>query len=289
MKIIFLSSKDYVDSSGNKGDCILIDTGTELIIFDCGCEEHAERVIAYMQEHNYAKAKLILSHNDDDHFAGVPRLVEEGVISEVYTLLLLKYKQELKDRIKDERITTDSLARRIAEIFDNIYSLSGKVTLKDILSDTIVCPGVAIVGPDEEYTLDAVAKRIDNRQGDTIDKETIVNAVSTQTGIEVGREKLLLCGDSNYEAIKDKLSEYSLIQLPHHGKKEQADSIFEQKGSIGITYYVSDNTGDSNGGSDDLPKKGYSILNTKEGDQYCNSETVRDKAPISIYCWGNKQ
>ena len=281
MKVIFLSSQGYKDSGENKGDCILIDTNSELVIYDCGCEEH-------MDKHHYSKAKLVLSHNDADHFDGIPYLIEAGKISDVYTLLLLKYKDDLLEKINDKRITRDSLTRRISEIFANIYSLSGKVVLKDIFSDTFICNGISIIGPDKEYALDAVAKRIDNRQGDTIDKETIVNAVSTQVKVIVGTKNLLLCGDSSYEAIKNKLSGFSLIQLPHHGKKEQADRIFEQKGSVGITYYVSDNTGNSNGGSDDLPVQGYNIKNTLKGDQECSSNSVGlINAPVRSYYRGD--
>ena len=288
MKVIFLSSEGYKDSGENKGDCILIDTNSELVIYDCGCEEHANRVIDYMDKHHYSKAKLVLSHNDADHFDGIPYLIEAGKISDVYTLLLLKYKDDLLEKINDKRITRDSLTRRISEIFANIYSLSGKVVLKDIFSDTFICNGISIIGPDKEYALDAVAKRIDNRQGDTIDKETIVNAVSTQVKVIVGTKNLLLCGDSSYEAIKNKLSGFSLIQLPHHGKKEQADRIFEQKGSAGITYYVSDNTGNSNGGSDDLPVRGYNIKNTLKGDQECSSNSVGlINAPVRSYYRGD--
>ena len=288
MKVIFLSSQGYKDSGENKGDCILIDTNSELVIYDCGCEEHANRVIDYMDKHHYSKAKLVLSHNDADHFDGIPYLIEAGKISDVYTLLLLKYKDDLLEKINDKRITRDSLTRRISEIFANIYSLSGKVVLKDIFSDTFINNGISIIGPDKEYALDAVAKRIDNRQGDTIDKETIVNAVSTQVKVIVGTKNLLLCGDSSYEAIKNKLSGFSLIQLPHHGKKEQADRIFEQKGSVGITYYVSDNTGNSNGGSDDLPVQGYNIKNTLKGDQECSSNSVGlINAPVRSYYRGD--
>lgn len=288
MNVIFLSSQGYKDSGENKGDCILIDTNSELVIYDCGCEEHANRVIDYMDKHHYSKAKLVLSHNDSDHFDGIPHLIEAGKISDVYTLLLLKYKDDLLEKINDKRITRDSLTRRISEIFANIYSLSGKVVLKNIFSDTFICNGISIIGPDKEYALDAVAKRIDNRQGDTIDKETIVNAVSTQVKVIVGTKNLLLCGDSSYEAIKNKLSGFSLIQLPHHGKKEQADRIFEQKGSVGITYYVSDNTGNSNGGSDDLPVQGYNIKNTLKGDQECSSNSVGlINAPVHSYYRGD--
>ena len=38
----------------------------------------------------------------------------------------------------------------------------------------------------KEYSLNAVAKRIDSRESDLIDKETIVNAVSTQLSVDFG-------------------------------------------------------------------------------------------------------
>lgn len=272
MKTIFLSSKDYPDSEANYGDCILIDSGSDLVIYDCGSEEHADRVLDYMSKHNYKEAKLVLSHNDSDHFAGVQKLIDANAITDVYTLLLLKYKEELLDKINDGRISNDSLTKRITEIFENIYSLSGQVHLHDMFSDTIINDSVSIVGPDLNYALDAIAKRIDSRQGDTIDNETIVNAISCQVSVKISANKLLLCGDSNYEAIKDKLSEFYNIQLPHHGKYEHAKKILETKGYFKTIYYVSDNTGSSNGGSDELMQnsRGYAIYNTINGDQICS-------------------
>ena len=91
MKVIFMSDKGYTDKTANHGDCILVDTGSKLVIYDCGCQEHAERVLAYMNKTGYTQAEFILSHNDADHFDGLPYLIEAGVISRVYTLLLLKY------------------------------------------------------------------------------------------------------------------------------------------------------------------------------------------------------
>ena len=51
MKATFLSASGYTDPSKNNGDCILADNGSELVIYDCGCEEHARRVVEYMDEH----------------------------------------------------------------------------------------------------------------------------------------------------------------------------------------------------------------------------------------------
>lgn len=269
MKTVFFSAKNYSDPSKNNGDCILVDNDAELVVYDCGCEEHAQRVLDYMCQHGYRQAKIVLSHNDADHFDGIPHLIERGAVSAVYTLLLLKYKDELLNRIGDRRLTRDSIARRIEDVYANIYSLGGSVALKDMFVDTTVASGIMILGPDKEYALDAVAKRIDNRKSDNIDKETIVNAVSAQLSVVSGNKKLLLTGDSSFAAIEEAVKTHNAIQLPHHGKLSQAEDIFAVKDNSTI-YYVSDNTGTSNGGSDDLRRihpRGHVIYNTLDGDQ----------------------
>lgn len=280
MEVRFLSAKNYKDPNANNGDCILIDTGSELVIYDCGCEEHAERVLQYMEDHHYEKAKLILSHNDDDHFLGIPYLVEKNALSEVYALLLLKYKDDLLDIINDGRRTRDSIAARIEELYDNIKSLGGTnkdFVLKDIFQEKNVANGVMIPGPNKEYSLQAVAKAIKGDTSDIIDKETIVNAVSTQLSICFGLgRKLLLTGDSNFATIENAVKTHNCIQLPHHGKLEQAKSIFEIKDNQTI-YYVSDNTGNSGGGSNDMMKSyypGHAIYNTRDSDQICSDFTI---------------
>ena len=287
MKVKFLSAKYYSDPSKNNGDCILIDTGSELVVYDCGCEEHAQRVLNYMQQRGYQQVKVVLSHNDADHFDGIPYLIERGAVSAVYTLLLLKYKDELLNRIGDGRLTRDSIARRIEEIYANIYSLSGSVTLKDMFEDTYVASGVTIFGPDKDYALDAVAKRIDGRESDNIDKETIVNSVSTQLSVAYGGNKLLLTGDSSFPAIENAVRTHNAIQLPHHGKLDQAEEIFNAKNNSTI-YYVSDNTGDSNGGSDDLRKqhpRGHVIYNTLDGDQEYTFPSASVTRYTGSYFW----
>ena len=287
MKVKFLSAKYYNDPSNNNGDCVLIDNGSELVVYDCGCEEHAQRVLDYMRQHGYQKAKVVLSHNDADHFDGIPYLIECGAVSAVYTLLLLKYKDELLNRIGDGRLTRDSIARRIEEIYANIYSLSGSVTLKDMFEDTFVASNVTIIGPNKDYALDAVAKRIDGRESDNIDKETIVNAVSTQLSVAYGGNKLLLTGDSSFLAIENAVKGHNAIQLPHHGKLDQAEKIFDAKDNSTI-YFVSDNTGDSNGGSDDLRKqhpRGHVIYNTLDGDQEFTFPSASVTRYIGSYFW----
>lgn len=269
-EIVILSAKHYENpDSLNYGDCILINTGTELFIYDCGSKRHAEEVISYMNKNGFKKAKLILSHNDSDHFNGIPTLIENEKIDSIHTVLLLKYVDEILERIDDKRRTRESVKKAILETYDNIATLSG-CNLEDIyeLDDTLSSE-ISIVGPDKEYMLDTVAKRLDGREGNTIDGETAVNATSVQVSVQISSHTILLCGDCSFPAIEDKVRNYDIVQLPHHGKPKQAESIFDKKiDQINSIYVISDNTGGSNGGSDDLDTTGHRVFNTK------NSENV---------------
>lgn len=267
MIVKVLSSQNYLNKEKNCGDCIIIDNGREVVVYDCGCYEHANRVIEYIDKRNIDKVKVILSHNDSDHFDGILTLIDNDRVEKVYTVLLLKYKDKLLKIIDDKRKNRDSITKQIIDRYSNIYALGRKNILEHIEVSMQVADGITIVGPDEEYMLSAFAKALDTRESDLIDSETIVNATSVQACINMSGNKFLLCGDCSFSAIEDKVGEYKYIQLPHHGKRKQAECIFEaKKEDNSVRYIVSDNTGNSNGGSDELPKKGYDISNTKHGD-----------------------
>ena len=262
-----LSARDYEPKGSNYGDCTIIDTNSELVVYDCGCEEHAQRVEQYMKDNGYDKVIVVLSHNDADHFNGIPYLVENNLVSKIYAQLYLKHKDKIKELMNDGRVTNKSLSERIKTDYDNISSLSGKAELIDAIELQEIVSGVSIVGPDKDYTLEAIAKELKNSEGDTMDCETVINASSVQLSVDIKDKKLLLCGDCSFESIKDKLFEYKIIQLPHHGKAETAEKIFDEKtGENDVVYIVSDNTGNTNGGSSKLKSAGKQVKNTLKGD-----------------------
>ncbi len=123
--------------------------------------------------------------------------------------------------------------------------------------------------------IETVAKAIEENDIQTSSgKETLVNSTSLQIAVSIQDSKnLLLLGDAAVENVKCDLTNYFYIQLPHHGKLVSAEAIFEKindTDTANHTFIVSDNTGNSNGGSDDLMKsnvrKGKVIKNTKNGD-----------------------
>ena len=201
-EIITLSAKHYENAETTSyGDCILINTGTELYIYDCGSSKHAEEVIQYMDKNGYEKATLILSHNDSDHFDGIPTLIANDRISSIRTTLLLKYVDEILERIDDKRRNRDTVKQEILEKYDNIATLSG-CNLEDIYECGFsLTDEISIVGPDFDYMLDTVAKHLDGREGDTVDGETAYNATSIQLAVDICSHTLLLAGDASYAAI----------------------------------------------------------------------------------------
>ena len=271
-----LSSKGYDDTNKNHGDCIVFIDGKTAIIYDCGSEDHAKSAIKLLDDNNIPKAIVVLSHNDDDHFKGIPYLIGEGRVEKLFTILLLKHKKKLLEEIDDGRRNLDSIGEAIKKLYDNIASLSEKVALRDVYDDESQFPSqMKRIGPEFDYMIKAAAKGLDSREGDTIDSETVTNAASVQIQLSFDSKKLLLTGDCTPAAIPEniKLSSFDFIQLPHHGKPSLADEIFERADENNdITYIVSDNTGSSNGGSDDLNTKGHKVKNTKNGDIVLDSK-----------------
>lgn len=268
IQLNILSSRNYESNETNYGDCILIDTCSELVIYDCGSKEHAMRVEQYMSEKGYEKAILVLSHNDADHFDGIPYLLENKLISTVYAQLFLKHKSEIIKILNDGRVTNKSLSNKIKDDYDNISSLSKLVELRDAIDLPDITQDISIVGPDKDYTFKAIAKELKNSEGNTLNSETVINAASVQLSVNVNGKKVLLCGDSSFEALGDKIYEFDVIQLPHHGKADTAEKIFEtrKEDTLNVLYLVSDNTGTTNGGSSKLKSVGKRVENTLNGD-----------------------
>ena len=265
------------------GDCIIINDSGTVIVYDCGSEELADQVLEYVKENSIDKIDIVLSHNDSDHFDGIPKLVDAGIVNSITTLLLLKYKDEIFKKISDGRVTEDSMVKHIEEMYSNIYSLKGN-NLLDALDNNNISSNVKVVGPSTEYFIDAVAKQFTPTESNNIDDSTIMNAISVQLEISFNNKKLLLTGDADLAAFDDKVINYEAIQLPHHGNPDMAEKIFEINDMRNnVLYIVSDNKGKNiNGGSDKLNQKGHYIRNTKSGAFEVNESSFKIETKGSL-------
>ena len=284
LNIKVLAPKEH-DDNRDYGDCFIINDNGKVIVYDCGSEELAEMVLDYLNTNGIDKIDVILSHNDEDHFNGIPKLIEANVVNSITTLLLLKYVKRIKEKVNDDRVTEDSIKRHILEMYSNISKLSGQ-NLIDALEQNNLSPNVKIVGPSENYFINAVAKQFTPSESDNIDKSTIMNAISVQLEVNIENKKLLLTGDADVAAFDDKLTAYDGIQLPHHGNSTMAESIFEiNEGNNEVLYIVSDNKGKNvNGGSDELNTKGHHIINTKTGTLDVDYTTFTIERTGNLFC-----
>ena len=276
-KVNFLGTAGYEGIENEQyGDCVALvnEAKKHMVIYDCGSEQHAEKIIEFMNAKKITTTDIILSHNDSDHFDGIPKLIAEGKVGKIFTTLLLKYVDDILDKL-DNRHTRKATKEHILDLYSNIAQLSGS-DLKDIYEHGAELPaGISFIGPDLDSMMTAVAKAVKNRDtSKQIDGETIVNATSLQIAVDVlGGRKLLLLGDTSVKNVTCNLKDYRYIHLPHHGKLTSAEAIFDKisadkSDNIGNhTFIISDNTGTTIGGSDALMasaiRKGKDIKNTK--------------------------
>ena len=249
------------------GDCIMIFDNTSLIVYDCGHQRHAEEVEEYLKKHQtIQEIYIVVSHNDSDHIDGVSNLMEylyeNNYNVTLYTSLYLKETKKILDILDDGRRKEKATREHILEMFDNIKDIVETAedygfAVKNAVVGTKISTG-KIVGPTVDEFVNVVAKAIETQNsGAKIDAETVMNAASVQLNIKLeNASEVLLCGDATPEYLHN-IEKYDLIQLPHHGKLESAQMIFDKLDDpYKKNFLISDNTGSgaTSGGSDKLVK-----------------------------------
>ena len=253
------------DTDTRFGDCIMISNSTQLIVYDCGHDNHAEAVGDFLRNNiSIKEVYIVVSHNDSDHTDGIIPLMDylasEGYETTLYTSLYLKHASEVERLLDDGRRNKKSICDHILEIFSNIaeiveraqeYGFSVKNAIKGVTLAT-----AEIVGPLENEFVEVVAKAIEEDGTGTINGETVMNAASVQLKFTLDNQnRVLICGDASPQYLKN-LNSYDVIQFPHHGQYNDGVKILDYLGdeSYSKEFLISDNTGSgkTSGGSSEL-------------------------------------
>ena len=251
------------------GDCILVYDSSRLIVYDCGHSRHEESIKSFLRDHkSVSTVYIVVSHNDSDHTNGICALLqwlsECGYTSSVYSHQYLRHVDTILDKIDDGRRNRETLKRALLDVFNNIREIIETareygIPTYEALSG-VSFAGASIVGPSVDEFTDVAAKAVDSRATDRIGsglaEENVMNAASVQLKCSLDDVGLiLLCGDATPDYMKN-LEDYSLIQLPHHGQKDDAIAVFNRLGGVAYSkkYLISDNTGSgaNSGGSEKL-------------------------------------
>ena len=202
-----------------KADCIIINTGSEIIMIDTGEEENLDSVHAYMQANGYDKIDLlIITHYDKDHIGGAAEIISTYSVNTVF----------------ESRFTSSD-----ARYYDYHHALnkngySASKLQGDYKFQSADCTIEINVPREKKYANDQ-----DNNS-------------SLVVSLTLGEKKLIFMGDAMEERVEEIIGadyrDYDLIKLPHHGSYlENYEELLEKlKPSYAVSTDSKKNPTDEN-------------------------------------------
>ena len=171
-----------------KADCIIINTGTHLVMIDTGEEENVDQIHAFMDEHSYDKVDtLILTHYDKDHIGGAKYVIENYGVETVIESCAIADTEEYNS-------------------YHQALNALGKEPMK--------------LTQDYTFKNDSCIFNINVPEKSKYDKKND-NNLSLVIAMKCGDNSFLFCGDAMSQRLEEVISElpgeYDLIKLPHHG------------------------------------------------------------------------
>ena len=171
-----------------KADCIVINTGTKIVMIDTGEEENLDDIHFYMNKKGYTSIDtLILTHYDKDHIGGASDIISTYGVNEVIE----------------------------TKITDNSYEyLSYHSTMASL--------GIVPSKLNENYSFeyDSCKFTIDIPKNDRYEAKQDNNS-SLIVSMKCGDTSFLFCGDAMElrlsEIIEKNIGNYDFVKLPYHG------------------------------------------------------------------------
>ncbi len=127
-----------VGEGDRSGDAIAVRWGTpgnfKILVYDGGTKKSGQELADYIKIHfqtNYVDY-VVNSHPDSDHASGLSVILEELTVGELWMHQPWKYSASIRDYFHDQRITDESLARRLQGRMAAAYELENIAEEKNI-------------------------------------------------------------------------------------------------------------------------------------------------------------
>ncbi len=171
-----------------QADCILIETGTHVIMVDTGEDEDSAEILQTLTERGIERIdKLIITHYDSDHVGGADKIIDAVEVGQV---LQANYK---KKSTEFQQYMTSCEKK-------NIIPHSVNLTYRFTVDGT-------------EFAVIPALKSKYN-----IDKD---NENSLMISIKHGEQSILLAGDAMTErmaeAVRAQIGQFNVLKVPNHG------------------------------------------------------------------------
>ena len=191
-----------------KADCIIINTGSKIVMIDTGEEENKYEINAYMSSKGYSKIDaLILTHYDKDHIGGASEIITKYNVTNV-----------IESKFDDSTM-------EYIDYHNAIYSLNATPRK---LTEAYT------------FTYDSCEFEIDIPKRNKYEAKQD-NNTSLIVSMKCGENRFLFCGDAMEERLNEFIeynqNSYDLVKLPYHGNylenyKEFLDSAKTKYGVI---------------------------------------------------------
>ncbi len=171
-----------------KADCIVINTGTKIVMIDTGEENNLDDIHFYMNKKGYEKIDcLILTHYDKDHIGGASEIIATYSVETV-----------IETKISDSSY----------EYF-NYHSTMASLGIEPIK-----------LSEDYSFEYDSCKFTIDIPKRDSYEIKQDNNS-SLVISMICKETSFLFCGDAMElridELIQEEIGQYDFVKLPHHG------------------------------------------------------------------------
>lgn len=171
-----------------KADCIVINTGTHIVMIDTGEKENLPKIHYYMNEKQYTKIDmLILTHYDKDHIGGASEIIDTYGVKTVIESQISSVNEHYIDyhnTLSQLSISPIKLTKNYQFSFDN-------------------CNFEINIPKKTEYEV-----KQDNNSS------LVVSMIN-------GNNRFLFCADAMElrlsELIEDNIGHYDFVKLPYHG------------------------------------------------------------------------
>ncbi len=220
-----------------KADCIIINTGTKIVMIDTGEKENVEDIRSFMGEMGYKRVDtLILTHYDKDHIGSAKEIIEEYGVEVV-----------LESSFTKESDLFYEYHRALSSLGKSATRLNKDYTFK---SDS--CTFEINVPRQKKYE-----SKKDNNS-------------SLVVKMECGETKFLFCGDAEElrlaEIIDTCAGEYDFVKLPYHGNYVENYPAFFEKIKVKACAITCSKKNPADPRTIDLlNKSGIQIYETKNG------------------------